>query len=68
MTSRKEAEHDSSLGVESKKVTAKARFVQDLGADDLDVVELVMSFEEAFDIEIPDEATGKMHTVQDAVD
>jgi len=56
------------LGVDEKKVTLKARFVEDLGADSLDMVELVMAFEEAFDISVPDEDIPKIHTVQDAVD
>ena len=56
------------LGVKESEVTLKARFVEDLGADSLDVVELVMAFEEAFDIEIPDEDAEKMRTVGDAVD
>ncbi len=56
------------LGVESDKVTMKASFVEDLGADSLDVVEMVMAFEEAFDLKIPDEDAEKIATVQDAVD
>jgi acyl carrier protein len=56
------------LGVEESEVTATASFVDDLGADSLDVVELVMAFEEAFNIEIPDEDAEKIRTVQDAVD
>jgi acyl carrier protein len=55
------------LGVEESEVTATASFVDDLGADSLDVVELVMAFEEAFDIEIPDEDAEKIRTVQDAI-
>jgi acyl carrier protein len=55
------------LGVEESEVTATASFVDDLGADSLDVVELVMAFEEAFDIEIPDENAEKIRTVQDAI-
>lgn len=55
------------LGVDEGEVTAKASFVDDLGADSLDTVELVMAFEEAFDIEIPDEDAEKIRTVQDAV-
>ena len=50
------------------EVTASASFQDDLGADSLDIVELVMAFEEAFDIEIPDEDAEKIRTVQDAVD
>jgi acyl carrier protein len=56
------------LGVDEAEVTANANFVDDLGADSLDTVELVMAFEEAFDIEIPDEDAEKIRTVQDAVD
>jgi acyl carrier protein len=56
------------LGVDEAEVTANASFVDDLGADSLDTVELVMAFEEAFDIEIPDESAEKIRTVQDAVD
>jgi acyl carrier protein len=55
------------LGVEAEKVTADASFVEDLGADSLDTVELVMAFEEEFGIEIPDEDAEKMQTVGDAV-
>lgn len=55
------------LGVDEAEVTANASFVDDLGADSLDRVELVMAFEEAFDIEIPDEEAEKINTVQDAV-
>jgi acyl carrier protein len=55
------------LGVDAEKVTAEASFVDDLGADSLDVVELVMAFEEEFDVEIPDEAAEKIATVKDAV-
>lgn len=55
------------LGVEPSKVTAEASFVEDLGADSLDTVELVMAFEEEFGIEIPDEDAEKMETVGDAV-
>ena len=56
------------LGVDEEEVTPDASFVDDLGADSLDTVELVMAFEEAFDIEIPDEDAEKIRTVQDAVD
>ena len=56
------------LGVDEAEVTPTASFVDDLGADSLDQVELVMAFEEAFDIEIPDEDAEKIRTVQDAVD
>ena len=55
------------LGVDEAEVTPKASFVDDLGADSLDTVELVMAFEEAFDVEIPDEDAEKIRTVQDAV-
>lgn len=55
------------LGVDIDKVTAEASFVDDLGADSLDTVELVMAFEEAFNIEIPDEDAEKILKVQDAV-
>ena len=56
------------LGVDEGEVTANASFVDDLGADSLDTVELVMAFEEAFDIEIPDEEAEKIRTVKDAID
>jgi acyl carrier protein len=56
------------LGVDEAEVTANASFVDDLGADSLDTVELVMAFEEAFEIEIPDEDAEKIRTVKDAVD
>ena len=56
------------LGVDEAEVTPNASFVDDLGADSLDTVELVMAFEEAFEIEIPDEDAEKIRTVQDAVD
>jgi len=59
------AEH---LGVDEAEVTASASFIDDLGADSLDVVELVMGFEEAFDIEILDEDAEKIRTVQEAID
>ena len=55
------------LGVEEAKVTEKASFVDDLGADSLDTVELVMAFEEEFGCEIPDDAAEKIATVQDAI-
>ena len=54
------------LGVDEGEVTASASFVDDLGADSLDTVELVMSFAEAFDIEIPDEGAEKIQSVRDA--
>ncbi|HTR03323.1 MAG TPA: acyl carrier protein [Thermoanaerobaculia bacterium] len=56
------------LGVDANEVTPEASFVDDLGADSLDTVELVMAFEEAFNIEIPDEAAEKIQKVKDAVD
>ena len=56
------------LGVEEAEVTPTASFVDDLGADSLDTVELVMALEENFDIEIPDDAAQKIRTVQDAID
>ncbi|MEJ2311252.1 MAG: acyl carrier protein [Gemmatimonadales bacterium] len=55
------------LGVEIEKVTDEASFVDDLGADSLDTVELVMAFEEEFEIEIPDEDAERMQTVGDAI-
>jgi len=55
------------LGVEGEKVTPDASFVEDLGADSLDTVELVMAFEEEFGIEIPDEDAEKLQTVGDAI-
>ena len=56
------------LGVDEAEVTPSASFVDDLGADSLDIVELVMAFEEAFEIEIPDEDAEKIRTVKDATD
>jgi acyl carrier protein len=56
------------LGVEEKQVVPTASFVDDLGADSLDTVELVMALEEEFDIEIPDEEAEKIGTVQNAID
>jgi acyl carrier protein len=56
------------LQVDEAEVTPNASFQEDLGADSLDVVELVMQFEEAFDLEIPDEDAEKIKTVKDAVD
>lgn len=55
------------LGVDADKVTADASFMEDLGADSLDTVELVMALEEEFDIEIPDSDAEKIQTVQDAL-
>jgi acyl carrier protein len=56
------------LSVEDSEVTPKASFVDDLGADSLDRVEMIMAFEEAFDIEIPDDQAENIKTVQDAVE
>jgi len=56
------------LGVDAAKVTPEASFVDDLGADSLAVVELVMAFEEEFGVEIPDEAAEKIATVKDAIE
>jgi acyl carrier protein len=56
------------LGVDEGQVDNTASFVDDLGADSLDIVELVMAFEEAFDLEIPDEDAEKIATVKDAID
>jgi acyl carrier protein len=55
------------LGVEEAEVTDSASFIDDLGADSLDTVELVMAFEEAFELEIPDEDAEEIQTVSDAV-
>jgi acyl carrier protein len=55
------------LGVDPEKVTAEASFVEDLGADSLDTVELVMAFEEEFGVDIPDEDAEQMRTVGDAI-
>ena len=56
------------LGIEQEKVTEEASFIDDLGADSLDTVELVMAFEEKFGIEIPDDAAETIQTVQNAID
>lgn len=56
------------LGVDAEEVTEGASFVDDLGADSLDIVELVMAFEEEFDLEIPDEDAEKIQTVGNAVE
>ncbi len=56
------------LGVEEEKIVPEASFVDDLGADSLDTVELVMALEEEFDAEIPDEEAEKITTVQQAID
>ena len=55
------------LGVNADQVTPEAKFVEDLGADSLDTVELVMAFEEEFDIEVPDEEAEKLQAVQDVI-
>lgn len=55
------------LGVDAADVTMESSFIDDLGADSLDIVELIMAFEEAFDVEIPDEQAEKIHTVADVV-
>ena len=56
------------LGVDEKQVKSEASFIDDLGADSLDTVELVMALEEEFDVEIPDEDAEKIASVQNAVD
>ncbi|KXG77231.1 Acyl carrier protein [Fervidicola ferrireducens] len=56
------------LGIDEDEVVPEASFIDDLGADSLDIVELIMAFEEEFDLEIPDEDAEKIKTVQDAVD
>ena len=56
------------LGVDESQVEPSASFVDDLGADSLDIVELVMAFEEAFDLDIPDDEAEKIKTVKDAID
>lgn len=56
------------LGVDEEQITPDASFIDDLGADSLDTVELVMAFEEEFGIEIPDEDAEKIRTVQDVID
>lgn len=56
------------LGVDEAQVDGTASFIDDLGADSLDIVELVMAFEEAFDLDIPDEDAEKIKTVKDAVE
>lgn len=55
------------LGVNPEQVTPQAKFIEDLGADSLDTVELVMAFEEEFNVEVPDEEAEKLHTVGDVV-
>ena len=56
------------LGIDESKVTPESKFIDDLGADSLDTVELVMAFEEKFNIEIPDDAAETIQTVKDAID
>jgi acyl carrier protein len=56
------------LGIDDSKVTPESKFIDDLGADSLDTVELVMAFEEKFGIEIPDDAAETIQTVQNAID
>lgn len=56
------------LGVDAEQVTPAANFVEDLGADSLDTVELIMAFEEEFEVEIPDTDAEKIKTVQDVID
>jgi len=55
------------LDIPEEKITPEARFIEDLGADSLDLVELMMALDEAFDAEIPDEEAEKIRTVQDAI-
>jgi acyl carrier protein len=55
------------LGVEESAVVGKAKFIEDLGADSLDIVELVMAMEEAFNVDIPDEEAENIRTVDDAI-
>ena len=56
------------LGIEESKVTPESKFIDDLGADSLDTVELVMAFEEEFEIEIPDEEAEEIATIKNAID
>ena len=58
---------EKELGVEREKLTGEASFIEDLGADSLDIVELVMEFEKEFNIDIPDEDAEKLRTVGDAI-
>ena len=62
------SEEKNHLGINEDKVTENSKFIEDLGADSLDQVELVMAFEEEFKCEIPDEAAEKIVTVKDAID
>ncbi|MDD5013894.1 MAG: acyl carrier protein [Atribacterota bacterium] len=55
------------LGIDESKIKDNSSFVDDLGADSLDIVELIMAFEEEFDVEIPDEDAEKMKTIEDAI-
>ncbi|HQA59810.1 MAG TPA: acyl carrier protein [Tepidanaerobacteraceae bacterium] len=56
------------LGIDEDQIVPEAAFIDDLGADSLDIVELIMALEEEFDMEIPDEDAEKIKTVQDAID
>ena len=56
------------LGIDESKITPDSKFIEDLGADSLDTVELVMAFEEQFNIEIPDDAAETIKTIQNAID
>lgn len=67
VTSKVKAIISDQLGVDADEVTAEGSFTEDLGADSLDIVELVMAFEEEFSLEIPDEDAEKIVKVQDAV-
>ena len=68
ITSRVKAIIADKLDVEETEVTPEASFTNDLGADSLDTVELIMAFEEEFDVEIPDEDAQKIKTVKDVID
>ena len=67
ITTRVQALVVDHLGVDAKEVVPTASFIDDLGADSLDIVELVMAFEEEFGVEIPDDAAEKISTVKDAI-
>lgn len=56
------------LSIDSEDITMESSFIEDLGADSLDIVELIMAFEEEFDLEIPDEDAEKIKTVQNVID